>query len=103
MPPQGAIERRLCADMKQAMPVKTSGPAVSEIGKSESADRRHDGVDDGRLPTGPLGRFSYSAAVRTPLDNATLQTLKGWKFQPAMCGAEPVVSDIQVVVSFRLR
>jgi periplasmic protein TonB len=35
------------------------------------------------------------------MDNATLQTLKGWKFKPAMCGSEPVVSDIEVVVSFR--
>jgi hypothetical protein len=28
--------------------------------------------------------------------------LKDWKFKPAMCGAEPVVTDIQVVVDFRL-
>ena len=37
------------------------------------------------------------------MDDATLQTLKSWKFKPAMCGSEPVVSDIAVVVSFRLR
>jgi outer membrane biosynthesis protein TonB len=36
------------------------------------------------------------------MDDATLETLKRWKFKPAMCGAEPVVADIQVVVSFRL-
>ena len=36
------------------------------------------------------------------LDEATLDTLKRWKFKPAMCGTEPVVSDIQVVVSFRV-
>jgi TonB family protein len=36
------------------------------------------------------------------MDDATLQTLKSWRFKPAMCGADPVVSDIEVVVSFRL-
>jgi outer membrane biosynthesis protein TonB len=36
------------------------------------------------------------------MDDATLRTLKGWKFKPAMCGADPIVSDIVVVVSFRL-
>ena len=36
------------------------------------------------------------------MDDATLQTLKSWRFKPAMCGADPVVSDIQVVVHFRL-
>ena len=43
-----------------------------------------------------LGRATHS------MDQATLQTLKTWKFKPAMCGTEPVVSDIEVVVSFRL-
>jgi TonB family protein len=37
------------------------------------------------------------------MDDAALQTLKGWKFKPAMCGSEPVVSDIEVVFSFRLQ
>jgi len=37
------------------------------------------------------------------LDDATLQTLRSWRFKPAMCGADPVVSDIEVVVSFRLQ
>ena len=36
------------------------------------------------------------------MDQAVLEALKGWKFKPAMCGAEPVVSDITVVVSFRM-
>ena len=40
---------------------------------------------------------------RTPAMNAVIQkSLKLWKFKPAMCGTEPVVSDITVVVSFRI-
>ena len=44
----------------------------------------------------PIGTASQS------VDNFTLATLKGRKFKPAMCGTEPVVSDIEVVVCFRL-
>jgi outer membrane biosynthesis protein TonB len=37
------------------------------------------------------------------MDASTLDTLKKWKFKPATCGLEPVVSDVEVIVSFRLR
>jgi protein TonB len=52
---------------------------------------------------GSVGEIQLLGSSTHSLDDATLQTLKGWKFKPAMCGAEPVVSDIQVVVNFRLR
>jgi hypothetical protein len=35
------------------------------------------------------------------IDDPTMAALKKWKFKPAMCGADPVVADIQVTVSFR--
>ena len=102
VPPRGAVERRQCAGMKHAVPVRTPDPVYPK-----SASENHlmgktiawmtvltDGsVDDIQL----VGSATHS------MDDATLQTLKGWKFKPAMCGAEPVVSDIEVVVSFRLR
>jgi outer membrane biosynthesis protein TonB len=44
-----------------------------------------------------MGKSAHS------MDESTLQTLKSWKFKPAMCGAEPVVSDMEVVVSFRIK
>lgn len=37
------------------------------------------------------------------MDKVALNTLKTWKFKPAMCGTDPIVSDLQVVVRFRAR
>jgi protein TonB len=76
MYPQSASQNKLIGDTTVAMTVLTDG-SVSDI----------------RL----IGTATHS------MDDATLQTLKGWKFKPAMCGSEPVVSDIEVVVSFRLQ
>jgi TonB family protein len=50
-----------------------------------------------------VGAIQLIGTATPSMDDATLQTLRGWRFKPAMCGTEPVVSDIQVVVSFRLR
>ena len=55
------------------------------------------------LADGSVGDIQLIGSATHSMDDATLQTLKGWKFKPATCGAEPVVSDIEVVVSFRLR
>ena len=76
MYPQSASQNKLTGDTTVAMTVLTDG-SVSDI----------------RL----IGSATHS------MDDASLQTLKGWKFKPAMCGSEPVVSDIEVVVSFRLQ
>jgi TonB family protein len=100
--PKGAIERRQCADMKHPVAVRTPEPMYPEsasqnklmgdtiVAMTVLADGS---VTDVRL----IGRAARS------MDDATLQTLKTWRFKPAMCGAEPVVSDIEVVVSFRLQ
>ena len=76
MYPQSASQNKLMGDTTVAMTVLTDGS-----------------VTDIRL---------IGTATRS-MDDATLQTLKGWKFKPATCGSEPVVSDIEVVVSFRLQ
>jgi TonB family protein len=55
------------------------------------------------LADGSVGDVQLIGASTHSLDEATLQALKGWKFKPAMCGADPVIADIEVVVTFRLR
>lgn len=101
LPPKGAIERRQCGNMKHAVPIKTPDPEYPESARQNQITGdttvamtvRADGsVTDIRL---------IGAATRS-MDDATLKTLESWKFKPAMCGSEPVVSDIKVVVSFRL-
>jgi TonB family protein len=99
--PKGAIERRMCANMKHAIPVKTPDPAYP---KSASENRI---IGDTIavmtiLTDGSVDDVHLAGKSASSMDEATLQTLKGWRFKPAMCGAEPVVSDIEVVVSFRI-
>jgi TonB family protein len=99
--PKGAIERRQCVDMKHAMAVKTPDPRYP----TSARDNRLTGdttVAMTVLTDGSVTDIRVIGSAARSMDDATLQTLKMWKFKPAMCGAEPVVSDIEVVVSFRL-
>jgi TonB family protein len=76
MYPSSASQNKLMGDTTVAMTIMTDGSG-----------------SDIQL-VGSAARF---------MDDATLQTLKSWSFKPAMCGADPTVSDIEVVVSFRLQ
>jgi TonB family protein len=101
VPPKGAIERRQCADMKHAVPVKTPDPMYP---KSASQNKLMGDTTVAMtvLADGSVTDIQLVGSAARSMDDATLQTLKSWRFKPAMCGAEPVVSDIHVIVSFRL-
>ena len=101
VPPRGAIERPECADMKHAVPVKTPDPMYPKSA-SENRLMGDTTVVMTVLADGSVSNIQLVGSAARSMDNATLETLKGWKFKPAMCGTEPVVSDIHVVVSFRL-
>jgi TonB family protein len=102
VPPKDAIERRQCADMKHPVPVKTPDPMYPT---SDREDRITGDtvVSMTVLANGSIGGVQLVGTSTHSMDDATLQTLKSWEFKPAMCGTESVVSDIQVIVSFRLR
>lgn len=101
IPPKGAIERRQCGGMKHAIPVSTPDPMYPK-----SASQNQIGGDTivamTVLTDGSVADIQLVGSSARSLDEASLNTLKKWKFKPAMCGAEPVVSDIHVVVSFRM-
>jgi len=102
IPPKGAIERRQCHGMRNPVPIETPDPAYP------SSARKNKIMGDTTvamtvLADGSVSDIRLIGTATHSLDDATLETLKGWKFKPAMCGSEPVVSDIEVVVSFRLR
>jgi len=99
--PKGAIERRQCADMKHAVPVKTPDPLYP---KSASQDKLmgDTAVAMTVLTDGSVTDIQLIGSAARSMDDATMQTLKSWRFKPATCGADPVVSDIEVVASFRL-
>ena len=99
--PKGAIERRQCADMKHAVPVKTPDP-MYPTSASQNKLTGDTTVAMTVLTDGSVTDIQLVGSAVHSMDDATLQTLRSWRFKPAMCGADPVVSDIQVVVSFRL-
>ena len=102
VPPQGAIERRECADMTPAIPIKTQEPyyARSAIENELAGDTT---VAMTVLADGSVTNVHLVGSSLRSMDNAALNTLKGWRFKPARCGTEPIVSDMQVVVRFRAR
>lgn len=102
VPPQGAIERRECADMTPAIPIKIQEPyyARSAIENELAGDTT---VAMTVLADGSVTNLHLIGSSLRPMDNVALNTLKGWRFKPAMCGTEPIVSDLQVVVKFRAR
>lgn len=99
--PTGAIVRRICDGMKHPVPLKTPDPAYP---KSSSQNKLMGDTTVAMtvLPDGSVDDIQLIGSAGHAMDDATLQTLKAWKFKPAMCGSEPVASDIEVVVSFRL-
>jgi TonB family protein len=102
VPPPGAIVRRLCAGIKHPVPVKTPDPLYP---KSSSENRLMGDTTVAMtvLPDGSVDNIQVIGTSTRAMDDATLQTLKSWKFKPAMCGSDPVTSDITVVVSLRLQ
>ena len=100
--PNGATERRKCADMKHAVPIRTPNPTYPKSA-SENQLTGDSTVAMTVLTDGSVTDIQLVGRAARSMDDATLQTLKSWKFKPAMCGADPVVSDIEVIVSFRLR
>jgi TonB family protein len=101
VPRAGAIERRQCADMKRPLPVKTPDPSYPRSA-AQNGMMGDTTVAMTVLADGSVTDIQLLGRATQSMDDATLQTLRTWKFKPAMCGTEPVVTDIEVVVSFRL-
>jgi len=101
VPPTGALERRQCAGMKHPVAIKTPDPVYPR----SAGENGMMGITSAAvtvLADGSIGDVQLIGSGTRSMDEATLQALKNWKFKPAMCGSEPVVSDIQVTVNFRL-
>ena len=101
VPPAGAIERQQCKDLKHAIPIHTPDPAYPRSA-SENRLMGETRVAMTVRTDGSVDNIQLVGSSTQSMDEATLNTLKDWKFKPAMCGTVPVVTDIQVVVDFRL-
>ena len=93
-PPKGAIERRHCPGLKPATAIKQL--ELPPIGSNSD-----NMIALTILTDGSVGDIQLIARGGQKLDEATMTTLKQWKFKPAMCRTEPVVSDIEIATSVR--
>lgn len=99
--PEGAIERRQCENWKPPQAVKTPDPPYPPAA-SHNGSMGDSIVAMTVLADGSATDFQLIGSASHAMDQSTLDTLKKWKFKPATCGSEPVVSDVEVIVSFRL-
>lgn len=100
-PPNGAIERRHCKDFSYAVPIKTPDP-MYPMSASPNKMMGDTTVSITVETDGSVSDVHLLGGSTQSMDDATQKTIRGWKFKPAMCGAEPVISDMEVVVSFRM-
>lgn len=99
-PPPGAIARRECDDLKHAVLLRAPGldfPAAARV------------QGGGKMMVlitvnsdGSAGNIKLASSSGIPLDDATKKALQSYKFKPAMCGTEPVVSDVTVEVNYMM-
>ena len=94
MPPEGAIPRRHCPGMRYAQAV--AQPHMPFVGVQGDST-----VVMTILADGTVGDAQVIARGGQRLDQANLDNLKQWRFKPAMCGSEPIVSEIQITTSIR--
>ena len=99
--PEGAIERRQCENWKPPQAVKTPDPPYPPSA-SHNGTIGDSIVSMTVLADGSATDFQVIGSASHAMDQSTLNTLQKWKFKPATCGSEPVVSDVEVIVSFRL-
>jgi TonB family protein len=100
VPPQGAIERRKCANM--TTPVLLNKVKIPY----PFPDRRSGNVGDTIasltvLADGAVEDIQLISRAGHTMDEAALKNMKRWRFMPALCGTEPVVSEVEAIVSFR--
>lgn len=100
VPPQGAIERRQCTDIKA--PVLLNKVKIQYPKSALQNGLAGDSIASLTiLADGTIEDVQLIGRVANTMDEAALEAMRKWKFKPAMCGTEPVVSDIEAVVSFR--
>jgi len=98
-PPTGALERRRCENEKPPKPIKMPNPEFppGDRGKGVNVNVVM------AITVGSDGSVSDVVPMSEQegrLNDAAMAAVRRWKFEPAMCGNEPVVTDINVQVNF---
>ncbi|MGD0631622.1 MAG: TonB family protein [Terracidiphilus sp.] len=94
--PKGAIERRKCPGLKPPIPVKRFSPIFNQPGVEGQVTATLTNLADGSV-----GDVAILHSGGAAMDKAAVDAFKRSTFKPAMCGVEPVVSDIEISVTVR--
>ena len=100
--PAGAVSQPGCMNPIRGPKVKDVAPVYPQIAKIAHVQ----GIvaTDALIDT--TGSFKNLRVVRTAsplLNQATLDALKTWQYEPATCGGNPVQSEMLLETSFELR
>jgi hypothetical protein len=92
-PPAGSIERRHCVGVKPPMPLKDTKSAIglSSFGSAIFSLTI--------LTDGSVGEIHLIGGAKELMNDPRIEGMKQWKFTPAMCGNDPIVFDLQVVIN----
>jgi len=102
MPPPGAIARRQCKHMVHPVAIKQPDPAYPRSAVQNGMGGTAT-VTLTVLPDGSVTDVQLIGSAGHEMDKVTEETVRKWKFKPAMCGDEPVAADIRVEVNFALK
>jgi TonB family protein len=97
-PPERAIVRRKCADLREPVPMKRGSIDLGlHLGLNSQSVLALTILTDGSV-----GEVHVVQSGGSFLDSPALAALKNWKFRPAMCGSDPVVADTTIEVNYSI-
>ena len=89
-PPPGAIERRECANMKGPKEISYPMPELHP----QPREKLHLEAEVTVMTDGSVSKVGIAERPVGPQAELFIEALKKWKFRPAMCGSEPIVSEV---------
>lgn len=100
IPPANAIVRRQCEGMTHPVAVSDPEPSFpNSIHRTPMTGTSMVAITV--LTDGSVTNVQLLFSAGAEMDESARKTIQTWKFKPAMCGNEPVVSDAMVEVNFR--
>jgi TonB family protein len=102
LPPPGAVIRRECEHLINPVAISTVDPEYPPSARQNKTV----GISTVAvtiLRDGSVTDVQVVQSADPAMDKATVDSVKTWRFKPAMCGTEPIIRDIQVEVKFDIR
>jgi TonB family protein len=100
VPPANAVVRRTCENIVPPKVLYDPSPGYPQAKTAKHVNGTSI-VSLTVLPDGSVDDVYLIGSSNREMDEASQQIVKTWKFKPAMCGSEPVATDISVQVNFR--